>query len=95
MSQMSLVRAERAEENRAYVRKLLWQRQPAFAAALAAAERYFSCFACPCRTGQPADAVESRLRPFGTIVRGAGVPGRPREVCVSCYATNAGRRPEA
>ena len=82
MSQMSLVRAERAEENRAYVRKLLWQRQPAFAAALAAAERYFSCSACPCRAGQPADAVE-------------GVPGRPREVRVSCCATNAGRRPEA
>ena len=48
MSQMSLVRAERAEENRAYVRKLLRQRQPAFAAALAAAEQYFSCLACPC-----------------------------------------------
>ena len=47
MSQMSLVRAERAEENRAYVRKLLWQRQPAFAAALAAAERSVSCSACP------------------------------------------------
>ena len=38
---------ERAEENRAYVRRLLWERQPEFAAALAAAERSFSCPACP------------------------------------------------
>ena len=37
----------RAEQNRAYVRMLLWQRQPAFAAALAAAERDVSCSACP------------------------------------------------
>jgi hypothetical protein len=39
----------RAEENRAYVRMLLRQRQPAFAAALASAERYVSCPACSCR----------------------------------------------
>jgi len=38
---------EQAEQNRAYVRMLLWQRQPAFAAALAAAERHISCSACP------------------------------------------------
>jgi hypothetical protein len=39
MSQMSLVKAERALENRAHVRMLLRLRQPAFAAALASAEQ--------------------------------------------------------
>jgi hypothetical protein len=38
---------ERAEENRAYVRRLLWEREPEFAAALAAVERSFSCPPCP------------------------------------------------
>jgi len=38
---------ERAEENRAYVRRLLWERQPEFATALAAVEHSFSCPACP------------------------------------------------
>jgi hypothetical protein len=42
-SQMSWVKAQRARENSAYVRKLLGQRQPEFAAALAFAEQYFSC----------------------------------------------------
>jgi hypothetical protein len=41
MSQMSLVTAERALENRAHVRMLLRLRQPAFAAALASAEQDF------------------------------------------------------
>jgi len=41
-SQMSWVKAQRAQENSAYVRKLLGQRQPGFAAALAFAEQYFS-----------------------------------------------------
>jgi hypothetical protein len=41
MSQVSLVKAERARENRAYVRMLLRLRQPAFAAALASAEQDF------------------------------------------------------
>jgi hypothetical protein len=41
MSQMSLVKAERASENRAHVRMLLRLRQPAFAAALASAEQDF------------------------------------------------------
>ncbi len=40
MSQMSAVKAQRARENRAYVRMLLSERQPAFAAALAFAEQY-------------------------------------------------------
>lgn len=35
--------SDQARENRAYVRRLLRQRQPKFAAALAAAERQFSC----------------------------------------------------
>jgi hypothetical protein len=42
-SQMSRVKAQRARDNSAYVRKLLGQRQPGFAAALAFAEQYFSC----------------------------------------------------
>jgi hypothetical protein len=42
-SEMSRVKAQRARENSAYVRKLLGQRQPEFAAALAVAEQYFSC----------------------------------------------------
>jgi hypothetical protein len=49
MSPTSLTKAQQAEENRAYVRRLLWQRQPAFAATLAAAEQYLSYVACPCR----------------------------------------------
>jgi hypothetical protein len=43
----SLTKAQRAQENRAYVRRLLSRRQPAFAAALAAAERDISCPVCP------------------------------------------------
>jgi hypothetical protein len=39
---MSPVKARRARENSAIVRKLLRQRQPEFAAALASAEHYFS-----------------------------------------------------
>jgi hypothetical protein len=46
MSQMSLVRARRARENRAYVRMLLRQRQPTFAAALESAEQYVLCSVC-------------------------------------------------
>jgi hypothetical protein len=42
-SEMSQVKAQRARENSAYVRKLLGQRQPEFAAALAFAEQCFSC----------------------------------------------------
>lgn len=53
----SLSKGQRAQQNRAYVRRLLWQRQPAFAAALAAAlaavEEDFICPACSCRTGAP------------------------------------------
>jgi hypothetical protein len=41
--------SQRARENRAYVRELLWKREPAFAAVLAAAEQDFFCLACPHR----------------------------------------------
>ena len=43
-SEMSRVKAQRARVNSACVRRLLEQRQPGFAAALAFAEQYFSCF---------------------------------------------------
>ena len=43
VSQMSVVKAERARQNRAYVRELLRQRQPGFAVALASAEQDLSC----------------------------------------------------
>jgi hypothetical protein len=46
MSQMPLVNAERALDNRAHVRMLLRLRQPAFAAALASAEQDFSYSVC-------------------------------------------------
>jgi hypothetical protein len=43
----SWAKAHRTHENRAYVRRLLWKRDPAFAAALATAEQDFSCPTCP------------------------------------------------
>ena len=43
MSYASVVKAQRAQRNRVYVRELLRQRQPAFAAALESAEQYLSC----------------------------------------------------
>jgi hypothetical protein len=46
---------ERAEENRAYVRRLLWEREPEFAAALAAVERSFSCAPYPGERDQDDD----------------------------------------
>jgi hypothetical protein len=45
----SPTKAQRARENRAFVRRLLLKRQPAFAAALAAAERDLSSAACQCK----------------------------------------------
>jgi hypothetical protein len=57
---MSAVKAQRAEENKGYVRMLLRQRQPAFAAALASAERYFSCSVCP---GRRQDRDDDRAEP--------------------------------
>ena len=43
MSRTTQVKAQRARENREYVRKLLNQRQPAFAGALAFAEQELTC----------------------------------------------------
>lgn len=43
MIQILATKAKRAEENRAYVRMLLWQREPTWAAALALGGRDFSC----------------------------------------------------
>lgn len=42
MSQMLQAKAQRARENCAYLRELLWRRQPEFAAALASADQYLS-----------------------------------------------------
>lgn len=53
-SQISRVKAQRAQENSAYVRKLIRQRQPGFAAALAFAEQYFSCLSGRARRRGPA-----------------------------------------
>jgi hypothetical protein len=46
MRRSSMVKCERAQENRAYVRRLLRERQPEFAAALASVEHSFSCPGC-------------------------------------------------
>jgi hypothetical protein len=43
MSRTAQVKARRAQENREYVRKLLSQRQPEFAGALALAEQELTC----------------------------------------------------
>jgi hypothetical protein len=45
----SCTKTQRAYENRAYARELLWKREPAFAAELATAEQDFPCPACPSR----------------------------------------------
>jgi predicted transcriptional regulator len=54
ITEVSRVKAQRAWENSAYVRRLLGQRQPGFAAALAFAEQYFSCLCGPERRRGPA-----------------------------------------
>jgi hypothetical protein len=55
----SRAKARRAHENSAFVRELLWKREPVFAAALAAAEQSLSGPAFPC--GQQ-ETVLHRLR---------------------------------
>jgi len=54
-------KAQQADENSAYVRALLWKRQPAFAAALAAAERSLSGPARPCPLCGAAPAADARV----------------------------------
>jgi hypothetical protein len=66
MSYASVVKAQRARRNRAYVRELLRQRQPAFAAALTSAELYLSCALAQrgiAGTRRRAGSVGRRLRP--------------------------------
>ncbi len=58
MSRTSPMKAQRAWENSAYVRVLLWQRQPELAAALAAAEQYFSGPCCPAQVTGSARPAE-------------------------------------
>jgi hypothetical protein len=55
MRRGSTVKSEQAEENSAYVRRLLRERQPEFAAALAAVEHSFSCPAGPGKRDQDDD----------------------------------------
>src|SRR5256885_16180540 len=64
---MASRKAQRARENQAYVRMLLRQRQPAFAAALSSAEQYVSCLADPSRTrlAQAGDRKPQVVRPDG------------------------------
>ena len=69
-SQVSLARAWRAERNSAYVRQLLLQREPAFAAELAYAEQHFSCSACAACPNRPrragiADVMARGSQPTG------------------------------
>jgi hypothetical protein len=59
MRRSSIAQSERAEENRAYVRRLLWEREPEFAAALASAEHSFSCPACPGEGNQDDDRASA------------------------------------
>ena len=70
---MSSRRAQQAWENRAYVRMLLRQRQPAFAAALSSAEQYVSCPADPftCSAG-PGRRQEISGRAAGWSEQGEG-----------------------
>jgi hypothetical protein len=60
MTPVMLNKEQQAAGNRAYVRALLWKRQPAFAAALAAAEQSLSSPARPCRQcARPCDLRSS------------------------------------
>src|SRR6476659_641955 len=72
---MSLRKAQRARENRAYVRMLLRQRQPAFAAALSAAEQYVSCpadpFSCSAGPGRRQE-TSGRVAGWSGQAEGAG-----------------------
>ena len=69
----SRAKAQRARENRAHVRVLLWKRQPAFAAALAAAEQNLSCPARQCRQRE---MIAHRLSKAFAIGREPGQPPR-------------------
>jgi hypothetical protein len=72
---MSSQKAQQARENRAYVRMLLRQRQPAFAAALSSAEQYASCpadpFSCSASPGRRQE-TSGRAAGRGEQAEGAG-----------------------
>jgi hypothetical protein len=55
MRRSPMAQSEQAEENSAYVRRLLGKRQPEFAAALASVEHSLSCPACPGKRNQDDD----------------------------------------
>jgi hypothetical protein len=66
---------QRARENSAYVRKLLSAREPEFAAALAAAERYISWSFRPGGDEDRGDPPMKRFR-HGHAVTDGHVPGK-------------------
>jgi hypothetical protein len=71
-TQVPLAKAWRAGRNRAYVRQLLLQREPAFAAALGYAEQHFSysaCSTCPNRR-QDIDSIRGGCRPVSGAAGG-------------------------
>jgi hypothetical protein len=76
---MSSRKAQQARENRAYVRMLLRQRQPAFAAALSSAEQYVSCpadpFSCPAGPGRRQE-TSGRAAGWSEQAESAGVRDR-------------------
>lgn len=65
-----------ARENRAYVRRLLWARQPDFAAALERAVRDLNTGCPACTTGSTRHAIRMSLRCSGYAAR-AQVPRIP------------------
>ena len=76
---MSSRKAQQARENRAYVRTLLRQRQPAFAAALSSAEQHVSCptdpFSCPAAPGRRQE-TSGRAAGWSEQAEGAGARDR-------------------
>jgi len=76
---MSSRKAQQARENRAYVRTLLRQRQPAFAAALSSAEQHVSCptgpFSCPAAPGRRQE-TSGRAAGWSEQAEGAGAVDR-------------------
>ena len=76
---MSSRKDQQARENRAYVRMLLRQRQPAFAAALSSAEQYVLCPVDPfsCSAG-PGRRQETSGRAAGWSEQAEGAGSRDR-----------------
>jgi hypothetical protein len=76
---MSSRKTQQARENREYVRMLLRQRQPAFAAALSSAEQYVSCpanpFSCSAGPGKRQE-TSGRAAGWSDQAEGAGLRDR-------------------